>query len=124
MRNKIMGVFALSACFLTVLSSDHAKADGFLAGATVGLVGGAIIGASASPYYYGPYGYAPAYYHAVPSYSPPVYAYNYGYGYDYNGPSYSYSQPYYVTSACWGRRLPVYDRYGGVVAVRSENSCR
>ncbi|MES2906584.1 MAG: hypothetical protein V4691_06100 [Pseudomonadota bacterium] len=113
MRKSIIA-FAAVSCVL-VSMPHQAKADGFLAGATVGLIGGAIIGAHASPYYYGPYGYAPAYYHAVPSH---------GYSYGYGVPTYGYSQPYYVTSPCWGRRLPVYDRFGGVVAVRYERACR
>lgn len=110
MRIQILAVAAIST--LTLFSTPYeAKADGgaIAAAATVGFIGGAIIGAHASPYYAAPVGYMPAYYHAVPS---------------YRVPTYSYSAPYYVTTPCWGRRLPVYDRYGGVVAVRYENVCR
>lgn len=119
MRIKPVAVFAALGCAL-LLYPHQARADGgaVAAAATVGFIGGAVIGAHASPYYYGPYGYAPAYYHAVPAYYHAVPAYGYAV------PSYGYSVPYYVTSPCWGRRLPVYDRFGGVVAIRYETTCR
>lgn len=110
MRLKTLAVAVLCTFALAALSPRDAKADGgIITAATVGFIGGAIVGAHASPYYYGPYGYAPAYYHAVPS---------------YHGPTYAYSAPYYVASPCWNRRQPVYDRYGGVLAVRYETACR
>jgi len=94
-----------------------------MSASTVGFSGGAIIGAHASPYYYAPYGYAPAYYHGVP------YGYaNYGYGYSYGYPApvYAYSAPYAyaVAAPCWSRRQAVYGTYGEVAAIRYESSCQ
>ena len=111
MRTKVIALILVLFCALAYAPRE-AKADGgaIAAAATVGFLGGALIGAYASPYYYAPYGYAPVYYHAVPQ----------GYGV----PTYSYSAPYAVATPCWERRLPVYNRFGEVVAVRYEQACR
>jgi hypothetical protein len=110
MRTKIIASILALFCVIAY-PLPEAKADGgaIAAAATVGFLGGALIGSYASPYYYGPYGYAPVYYHAIP------------YGYV---PTYSYSAPYAVAAPCWDRRLPVYDRFGEVVAIRYEHACR
>jgi hypothetical protein len=125
MRTKAIIMSASLLCIaLSLPQQAEARArgggPGGPSGSSVGFSGGAVIGAHASPYYYGPYGYSPAYYHSTASYSYSGYVYGYG----ENAPYYRIATNPYAAGTCWHRRQAIYGTYGEVAGIRAEHACQ
>jgi hypothetical protein len=123
MRKAIIISTCLMGAALALPQGAEARArggggPGGPSGSSVGFSGGAVIGAHASPYYYAPYGYSPAYYHNTASYSYSGYVYGYG------APYYRTASNPYAAGSCWHRRQAVYGTYGEVAGIRSDYPCQ
>jgi hypothetical protein len=96
MRKTLMALAAVATLAVSAVAAPApAHAQRYLGAAIAGgLIGGAIVGAAASPYYYG---YGPGYYAPPPGY--------------YGGPAYVAAPGYYGGGCVWQRQR-FWDGYG------------